>query len=242
MSDIKSATWYSVVMDEATDVSNEQSVIVYVKIAVNGELKTHFLQLVELKGCKAADIFTAASKVMTHFGLAFSKLSGISTDGASVMVGDRRGVSTLFKQKNEAIINVHCVAHRLALASSQAANDVPYLVTFQDIVNRIYKYFSHSPNRTRQLKAMEEVLGQAERKFVNVSATRWLSFAGAVNAVVTNWEVLVSVLKEDKSDVASKLLHNVTDYSFVACAAYYDGCALLFKQALLEFSDGELEH
>jgi hypothetical protein len=62
-SDIQSAAWYSVVMDEATDASNEQSVIVYVKVVVNRELKTHFLELVELKGCKAHDIFTTACKV-----------------------------------------------------------------------------------------------------------------------------------------------------------------------------------
>ena len=189
-SDILSASWYSVVLDESTNVSNEQSLIVYVKLVVNGELKTHFLELVALNGCKAHDIFTAACDVLIKFGIVFSKVSAISTDGASVMVGERRGVATLFKEKNGAITSVHCVAQRLALASSQAVTGVSYLETFEGIVNRIYRYFSQSPNRTRHLKAMQQVMGQAEHKFVSISATRWLSFAGAVNAVIMNWECL----------------------------------------------------
>jgi hypothetical protein len=94
------------------------------------------------------------------------------------------------------------------------------VVKFQETVNSVNKFFSNSPKRTRELKAIADALEEAERKFLNISATRWLSFAEAIKASVRNWEVLVAVLKDDSSQVASDLLNSVTQHSFVAIAIY----------------------
>lgn len=63
-----------------------------------------------------------------------SKMFGFGSDGAAVMVGGaavmvRRsaGVATKLKGHNLEMISIHCGAHKLALASSQAANKIPDL-------------------------------------------------------------------------------------------------------------------
>ena len=52
------------------------------------------------------------------------------SDGASVMTGVRSGISTRLKADNPYIVNIHCVAHRLALAAAQASDKVRYLKFF----------------------------------------------------------------------------------------------------------------
>ena len=52
---------------------------------------------------------------------------GLSSDGASVMLGSRGGVSKLIKNQVPFLVANHCIAHRLALAAGQAANEMAYL-------------------------------------------------------------------------------------------------------------------
>jgi hypothetical protein len=59
--------------------------------------------------------------VLTTKGVSLEKLCGITTDEASIMVGSRNGATTQLKRKNPFVLSAHCIAHRLALASSQAA-------------------------------------------------------------------------------------------------------------------------
>ena len=54
-----------------------------------------------------------------------TKLFALGSDGASVMLGRRGGVSKLLMDHVPYLISNHCIAHRLALACGQAANDVP---------------------------------------------------------------------------------------------------------------------
>ena len=43
------------------------------------------------------------------------------------MVGCRNGVDVKLKALNNKLLQVHCIAHRLKLAASQASNNVQYL-------------------------------------------------------------------------------------------------------------------
>ena len=53
------------------------------------------------------------------------KLCGLGSDGASVMLGVRGGVLTLLKEETPFLVANHCIAHHLALACGQAANNIP---------------------------------------------------------------------------------------------------------------------
>ena len=46
---------------------------------------------------------------------------GLGTDGATVMTGQNMGVTGLLLRENPQMLNVHCLAHRVALVTSQAA-------------------------------------------------------------------------------------------------------------------------
>ena len=69
-----------------------------------------------------------------------NKVMAFGSDGAAVMIGQRTGVSARLKERNPLMINIHCVAHRLALAASQASDDIPYLKKFKNIIHNLYLF------------------------------------------------------------------------------------------------------
>ena len=66
--------------------------------------------------------------------LDMSKLRGIGTDGAATMLGCCTGVVTRLQAIQPSAIGVHCAAHRLNLASSQAGDSVQYVKHFKNIL------------------------------------------------------------------------------------------------------------
>jgi len=125
-SKIKAAEFYSLETDESTDSSNCQNLMIYIRAVVEGKVVSHFLKLVQLnEGGTAEKIYTKVVEVLNEKGLPISSLIALSTDRASTMIGCRGGLVTLCKNENPFIISEHCAAHRLALASGQAADSVP---------------------------------------------------------------------------------------------------------------------
>ena len=205
-------------IDESTDISTTQKLIMYVRFVIGGDVCTRFLQIIDLPSGKADDIFEVVMKELKSKHLPLEKLIGMATDGASVMKGERNGVTAKMKRENPFLLSTHCIAHRLALASGKAADSVPYLKQYQQSVNTIYKYFHYSPKHSRALEEMQAVLNVAERKFQQVFHTRWLSFNGAVQAILSNYDPLVSALIGDgQSDpIANGILKFITTFLFLA--------------------------
>lgn len=233
--------WFSLMIDECTDVSVEQSMIIYAKILYKGKVCCHYLRLTKLKGCTSADLYECIEKTLIKMEIDFSKCSSIATDGASVMVGVRGGVTALIKKKYPYVTSVHCVAHRLALAASQAAQECAYLVKYQDILNRIHSYFQHSPKNTSRLRELQEVFQEQPLKFVLSSNTRWLSFGNSVQACYKNWSSLVSLLMEDPRPVAQGLLKQVTTYAFIATTAMLMDTMYCINKLCLSFQMSNID-
>ena len=64
------------------------------------------------------------------------------------MIGRNRGVSTQLKALNPALINIHCICHRLALA----AGAITYLNKVQEILGSLFSFYNKSAVRTAGLK------------------------------------------------------------------------------------------
>ena len=216
--DLSQSEFYSLLIDESTDIATDHNLVMYLRYVLNGEVQSRFLGLIELPGGTVPQIVDVILKVFTSRGISLEKLCGVATDGANVMVGCRTGVTTQLKGKNPFVLSIHCIAHRLVLASGQAADAVPYVKQYQLYVNNIYRYFHYSTKNASKLKEIQSVLQSAERKFHQVFHTQWLSFEGAVEAIVASIDPLFTVLIEDStSDPTAKgILKFVTTFSFLA--------------------------
>ena len=133
---IKQATQagcYGILMDEVTDISVLELLVTFIQYVHDGEVKTNFLFVKDLlKASCSADantIYTVATTKLLSLKLELNKLASIVTDGASVMMGRKSGVAALLKERvNKSLINVHCLAHRLALSCTDTAKDIKFKI------------------------------------------------------------------------------------------------------------------
>jgi len=62
--------------------------------------------------CDANSISEIIKTELKECGLDISNMNGLSTDGASVMIGKHNGVAAKHREENEKLLNMHCVCHR----------------------------------------------------------------------------------------------------------------------------------
>ena len=99
-------------------------------------------------------------------------MSGFGSDGASVMVGRRSGVATRLKETNPSLINVHCICHRLALASKDAFSEIPYLKKYEEILTSLFKFYHNSSVRAAGLREIQRVCKDPQLKLKETKHVR----------------------------------------------------------------------
>ncbi|VDI68465.1 Hypothetical predicted protein, partial [Mytilus galloprovincialis] len=116
MSDVKLSPAGGIMIDESTDLATQKHLILYLSYLKAGELKISYTKLLNLSSGTAVSITAHIIAYLKSFGVDLSKIFGMGSDGASVMIGKHGGVSQLLKDTSPHLVEVHCVAHRLALA------------------------------------------------------------------------------------------------------------------------------
>ena len=131
--------------DESTDISVTKELILYARILSCGEVRAHFLKLIN--DGTAETIKNAILSYLEEANIPLFTITGFGSNGANVMVGSISGVATRLKRLNLQLLSIHCINHRLALGTSQAAASVPYLLRFEEVVTSIYKFYHYSATR-----------------------------------------------------------------------------------------------
>ncbi|XP_070550279.1 zinc finger protein 862-like [Ptychodera flava] len=181
-------------IDESTDVSVISTLMVYIRyVDSSGHVRSHFLSVEQLPGCDSEAIYGTVINCLLAKGLDPNVIA-LATDGASVMVGTKTGVAAKFKENmNPYMLSNHCLAHRLALASGNAADNVKYLLKFQEIVNAVFKFFHYSPKNLRNLNSIRETLQESRSVTLKQTFhTRWLSFHKSVASIISCLDSLLT--------------------------------------------------
>ena len=148
-----------------------------------------------MKDGKAETIYAAVLKYLEESNVSVKKLSGLGTDGASVMTGRLNGLAVRLQRVNGKIVAVWCVAHKLALVAHWAAKAVPYLVQYEEIVIGIYNFFQYSAVRYDKLKELKKLMNQKVKRFKKPTQVRWLSKYEAVEDIYSAWTLLILFLE-----------------------------------------------
>ena len=196
-----------------------------IKAIVNNQVQTSFLALEQLCDGSSNSIVQCLKDIMEKHGLNMSNLAALGSDGASAMVGIHNGVSAQLKREQPTLISVHCVAHRLSLAVTQAAKLVSPVERFKNHLNSLFVYFHGSPNFQGKLQATFEALFENESglKFKKPADTRWLKLAcdeavQVLKKILTSLSVtLQDIASSDSSDAtALGLCSLLGKYEFIA--------------------------
>ena len=218
LDDMKKGRVFSIMVDESTDVSVQKQLVLYGRTVVEGKLSTRFLKVVNLPDGKACTITQALITYFESVELSIDSLSSFGSDGASVMTGRHSGVAARLCAMNAQIIPVHCICHRLALATGQASNEVPYLKKMKEYLLTLWKFFHFSPVRAAGLKLIQEAMFLPELKMLKGVDTRWLSHKASVSALLRSLPaVLVTLQQQGESNPTALGLYKLaTRYSFFA--------------------------
>ena len=222
LKEVKASPFFAILADETTDIAVLEQLILYVRyVSDKGIIKCSFLGTFELSNCKAQTITDKICSVCNDLDLSMTeKMCGFGSDGASTMIGSRNGVAAKLKAKVPWLVNNHCVAHRLALACSQAAEAIPYMKKFKDIVAQLFRFYDYSAVRTAGLKDIQSVLGAPDLKLKRASDTRWLSHDQAITAIRKSLPSIITSLQKEATErndaQALGLSKFICTYQFVA--------------------------
>jgi len=161
--------------------------VVYVKYLKGGESHTAFVGNRHITDCKADGVKTALFDFLESSGIIrdnnYTPLMGLGTDGAAVMVGCRNGVGVKLKEHNTMMVQVHCVAHSLNLAASQASNGIGYLKDYHRYIQVLYRFFADSQVRYDRLRELPTLLHGKVKQVPEGTSVRWLSVESAVKMI-----------------------------------------------------------
>ena len=138
-----------------------------------------------------------------------NRLCGLGSDGASVMLGARGGVLKLLKDSLRVpfLAAHHCIAHRLALACEQSADEISYFKRFKGVLDQLYHFYSNSAVRTAGLRAIQEVLNDQHLKLILAKDVRWLSHERAVSHLRQCFmSVILSLERRELKTIVQKQL------------------------------------
>jgi hypothetical protein len=226
---IKKSPFYSLILDETTDLMSVKELGVMVKFYDSKRLcsRTEFLCLIPIEQSDAKFLRVQILSLLHALGLNIECLVGVGTDGASVMVGRDKGLCTRLIKRAPFALQNHCIAHRLNLAYKDSERDTAddnfeALKDLDSLTRELYSFFKKSPQKCLDLEKFARLKKQPAYKMLKVYDVRWLSKFNAIENIRKNLEALLSLLRNymniNESDLSSKsasLYKKITNPSIV---------------------------
>ena len=89
---IKHSPLVDLMLDESIDIAVQKKLVLFFNILVLRKAKIEFAANVEFKDGKAETIYSAVLNYLNSYKIPVKKLSGLGTDGTSVMTGCHNGL------------------------------------------------------------------------------------------------------------------------------------------------------
>lgn len=178
---IQNAQYLSIMSDSSTDSSAMEEELVYVRFATAGKTHVHFVGVQSVQKPDATHITDAVKHLMDSVSVNndragwLDKLVACATDGASVMTGLKKGVVTQLRQGRPYILGIHCVAHRLELAFSDAFSKNNMTRKVEELLSGLYTFYKKSCLNRANLKQGCKEVGMTALMPTRIGGTRWVS-------------------------------------------------------------------
>lgn len=139
---IKTSSWFSIIADEATDISRKEQMSLSIRWTDNNyDVYEECIGLVQLPDTKACTIFSVINKdILIRCCLPLSQCRGQAFDVAGNMSGIKNGVQALVKQEESRILYVHCLAHNLNLCVQSTTKQCHLIKNVMDFMYELNKH------------------------------------------------------------------------------------------------------
>ncbi|XP_056243076.1 zinc finger BED domain-containing protein 5 [Seriola aureovittata] len=208
---IRESPFFSIQLDESTDVANCATLMVYVRFIKELNVQEEFLFCHPLPArTTAAEIFKALNDFIQEHHIDWSRCCGICTDGARAMTGRHRG---LVKQVQAVAVWSHCIIHRQALATKRMPKE---LHTVLDEAVKIVNLIKSRAMNARLFSILCNEMGAHFHQLLLHSEVWWLSRGKVLTRLCDLREEVLLFLAE----IDSPLLKHMEDAKWVAMLAY----------------------
>lgn len=239
VNEITEAKLFSVLADEATDISNKSQlpiVIRYVK-STDSKAKEAFVGFIELEERPTGRaIATAVVDLVTSLGLDMANCRGQCYDGAGNMAGRVNGAAKLILNDYPKAEFTHCRSHALNLAVMKGCK-VQTVKNMLNVVGDLTRFFDGHPVRANILKSHVEK-ECSKKGLIELCMTRWVERVDSLDNLFELYPYVVNALNEigegdfsgDTSSKANGLVTQLTTSNFVV--------AFALVRSLLHYSRG----
>ena len=192
---INAAPFFSLALDESTDVSHLAQFSVIARYAAGDTLLEESLAVLPIKGfTRGEDLFKSFMEFAQEKNLPMDKLISVCTDGAPCMVGKNKGfVALLSEHENRPILRFHCILHQEALCARMCDGKLDKVMS---LVIRVINFIVARALNDHQFKTLLDEVGNNYHDLLLHSNVRWLSrgkvlsrFAACLNEIRTFLEM-----------------------------------------------------
>ena len=179
----------------------------------------------QIESADADTLTDVICSTLKDVNLDLANMTGLSSDGAAVMLG---GVARKLKDRNPQLLVIHCVCHRLALACADSNDDLKIIKDVCDYLTTLWKLFEYRNKKMAcfmmtqlalmDLKLMPSVKRKVAKKLKKAVKTRCLSSESSVKSAVENYSAIIqSLMKLESSCITSTgLLKKINNPRFLS--------------------------
>lgn len=186
-----SGKWYTIMVDETTDLSNTEQLICCLRY-VDSDLEVHeeVIGLYSLDSTSAEMITATIEDVLLCLNLRIDNCRGQCYDGASSMSGAKSGVAARLTALEAKAVYTHCYGHALNLAAQDAIRGLKIMGDALDTVYEITKLIKKSPKRDVLFQKVKDDVTPGSPGVRILCPTRWTVRAEALSSIAENYQAL----------------------------------------------------
>lgn len=224
-SKIDACLFFSIALDESTDVTDTAQLLIFIRMINNDfEITEELLSMISLKGRTTAKIiYGEIETCFAKYNLQWAKLVNVTTDGAPNMVGCKIGVVARIKNKvksvgsTQKIIDIHCIIHQFALCK-----DVLEIEHITTVVVKLVNWVRKTGLRHRQFQSLLDEVGTDHLDVLYHNSVRWLSLGKVFHRVFELKDEIITFLTLKENENFSELSDPLWLLDFAFCVDLLD--------------------
>ncbi|CAI7817276.1 unnamed protein product [Closterium sp. NIES-54] len=170
--------------------------IIFATFIRENRVVTKFLALLTVEKCDAASLLYVFVSHLQAIGIELAKIAGMSTDGASVMMGSKNGLVARLRLRIPHLVSSHYIAHRYALAAKDAADAIPEFDMVDGLIRQVAEYLGRSSPWHQRFLELQELFTATNLELQGIHQVRWLSRGDAILRTVAVFPALIVMLSE----------------------------------------------
>ena len=179
------------------DSSNKEQLCVSIRWVDNAfNICEDPIELIDVPKTDSDTLATLIKDCLVRFSLPLSQCRGQAYDGASNMSGHISGVAARIQQIEPTAIYVHCLAHSTNLCLQTVGRKISPIREALDLVMELSQFIQFSAKRSTLFQSLQTQLTPGAPTLKPLCPTRWTVRTRAIQAVISNYQVLTTALIE----------------------------------------------